>query len=82
MSTGTLVGNYVANGRFDQSDATQNPPLWGADLSVALNTAIGGTWTTTSVSFVVSTGTAQIAFWSNAGANQWLSVDNVAVWAS
>jgi hypothetical protein len=145
-SAGTVTGNYVANGKFDQSDPTQNPPLWsealtaadsftesggytgdrlthrataayqaytyqiltlpngsytlsalvtssggqtnaamqvksygGADLSVLLNTAMSA-WTTKSVTFTVTTGTAQIAFWSNAAANQWLSVDNVTVW--
>ncbi len=145
LTTGTITGNYVANGRFDQAVAGQTAPLWNESLTASAGlTQTGGvvnnklthiakktykantyqtislpngtytfsakvmssggqttaalqlkshgggditipvtasaSWVTISQVFTVTTGTVQVAVWSESPGNKWLSVDDIAIW--
>ena len=60
------------------SAALQLKSYGGADITIPVTAS--ASWVTKTQVFTVTTGTVQVAVWSDSPANKWLSVDDVAIW--
>lgn len=82
LANGTYTLSALARSTGGQTGAALYVKSYGGpELSASLATSIP-TWTNKSIVFTVTTGQVEIGVWSYAGANQWLNLDNVAIWAN
>ena len=76
-------GTYTFTAKVTSSGGQTNAALQlksygGADITIPVTAS--ASWVTKTQVFTVTTGTVQVAVWSNSPANKWLSVDDIAIW--